>query len=119
MDNGNGNGKGDGNQGLKPPPPPPVVPKVPAVTEKFKILAKPRADYTDLARQNQVTGTVTVKVTFLASGQVGSVVPVNGLPYGLTEKAIAAAKSIKFEPAKRDGVATTTVATVQYNFNIY
>lgn len=115
--NGNGNGTGDGNQGTRTPPPPPV--KVPAVTQKYKILAKPRADYTDLARQNNVSGTVMVKVTFLSSGQIGTVTPVSSLPYGLTEKAIAAARAIKFEPAKRDGVPYTVVATVQYNFNIY
>lgn len=114
-----GNNPG-GPGGVRPPPSAPTAPPKPAgVTQKYKIIAKPRADYTDLARQNQVTGTVTVKVTFLSSGQVGSVVPVNGLPYGLTEKAIAAAKAIKFEPAKRDGVPYTITATVQYNFNIY
>jgi len=117
---GNGNGRGTGNQGIAGPPPPPVAkPKVPAVTIARQIIAKPRAEYTDAARQNNVTGTVVVKVTFLANGQIGSVVPVSSLPYGLTEKAIAAAKAIKFEPAKKDGVPYTTIAPVQYNFNIY
>lgn len=121
--NGNGNGYGNGNgngTGLSAPPPPPTIkPRAPAVTVARQIIAKPRAEYTDAARQNNVTGTVIVKVTFLANGQIGSVVPVNSLPYGLTEKAIAAAKAIKFEPAKKDGVPYTTIAPVQYNFNIY
>ncbi len=116
--NGNGNGTGDGNEGRRTPPPPPPTAPV-GVTQKYKIIAKPRADYTDLARQNQVTGTVTVKVTLLASGQVGNVSPVSGLPYGLTEKAIAAARAIKFEPTKKNGVPITTVATIQYSFTIY
>lgn len=119
-----GNENGDGGRVASAPPPPaappPAPPKKPAVTEKYKIISKPRANYTDVARQNNFTGgTVTVKVTLLASGQVGSVTPVSGLPYGLTEQAIAAAKSIKFEPAKRDGVPYTVVVPVQYSFTLY
>lgn len=116
--NGYGGGTGDG-QGRTPPPPPPPVAKKPAVTTPRVILDKPKAPYTDTARQNQVQGTVVLKVTFLASGQIGNVTTVSGLPYGLTEKAIAAAKAIKFKPAEKDGVPYTTSATLQYNFNIY
>lgn len=112
--------QGDGGNPPPPPPPAPVVAKKPAVTERYKIISKPRADYTDEARKNNFTGgMVTVKVTFLASGQIGSVTPVSGLPYGLTERAIAAAKAIKFEPAKRDGVPYTVVVPVQYSFTLY
>ncbi len=115
--NGNGNGTGNGNDGRDAPPPPPKAPV--GVTEKIKFILKPRAGYTDQARTNQIQGTVRVRVTFLPSGQIGSVAPVSGLPYGLTEQAIAAAKQIKFEPAKKNGVPVTTVAVVEYNFNIY
>ncbi len=118
-----GSGRGSGVQNnVGTPPAPPPAPKKPepvGVTEKVKILAKPRASYTDAARQNQVTGTVRLRVTFTASGQVGSVAPVSGLPYGLTEQAIAAAKGIKFEPAKRNGVATAQTSIVEYSFTIY
>ena len=118
-----GGGTGTGTQGsggTPPPPPPAAPPKKPVVTEKFKIISKPKPEYTDEARKNNFTnGMVTLKVTFLSSGQVGSVVAVSGLPYGLTEKAIAAAKSIRFEPAKRDGVPISTNATIQYTFTLY
>lgn len=121
--NGNGNGNGSGNQNLGDPPPPsapPAKPKAPAVTEKVRIISKPRADFTEEARKNNFTsGTVRVKVTFLASGQIGSVVAIGSLPYGLTEKAIAAAKGIKFEPAKRDGVPYSVTNQVEYNFTLY
>jgi protein TonB len=114
---GSGGGIGDGNGpggGLPPPPARPV-----GVTQKVRIISKPKAPYTDAARQNNVQGSVTLKIVFLASGQVGSVTAVTRLPYGLTENAIAAAKQIKFEPAKRDGVPYTTSMTFQYGFNIY
>jgi len=110
--NGNGNGTGDGTGGAPPS-------KVVAVTTPLNILSKPRAQYTDEARQNQVQGTVVLKVTLLANGTIGSVVPVSRLGYGLTEKAIAAAHEIKFEPKKVNGVPQSVTKTIEYNFNIY
>ena len=112
--NGNGNGEGDGDNIPKPPekPKPPVV-------EPFRIISKPRANYTDVARQNQVTGVVRVRVVFLPSGAVGSVTPMNNLPYGLTDQAIAAAKQIKFEPQKSNGVPVPVTKVIEYSFSIY
>jgi len=118
--NGNGNGRGDGSEGsgLRPPPPPrPPAPVGP--TEGIKILSKPQPRYTDAARTNNVQGTVTLKVTFSASGQVTGVAPINGLPYGLTEQAIAAARQIRFEPPKRNGVPYSISKSIQYTFSIY
>jgi TonB family protein len=88
-------------------------------TRALKILAKPRPNYTDLARQNNIRGNVTLRITFLASGQIGSISPVSGLAYGLTEQAIAAARNIRFEPATKDGMPYTVARTVQYSFSIY
>lgn len=116
---GNGNGAGTGDGSGNPPPPPPATPKKPAVTTAMRIISKPRASYTDAARQNNVQGTVTLKVTFLASGQIGSISPVSGLPYGLTEQAIAAARGIRFEPQMVNGSPQTVTRSVQYSFTIY
>ncbi len=113
--NNGGIGDGDGRNGGVPPPPS----RPAGVTQKVKIISKPKAPYTDAARQNNVQGSVTLKIVFLASGQVGPVTAISRLPYGLTENAIAAAKQIRFEPAKRDGVPYTTSMTFQYGFNIY
>ncbi len=112
-----GPGSGSGNSVKDAPPAPPAKPV--GVTEKIKFISKPKASYTDQARTNQIQGTVRLRVTFSASGQVGSIAPVSGLPYGLTEQAIAAARQIRFEPAKRNGVPIPTTAVVEYNFNIY
>ncbi|MBK8467017.1 MAG: energy transducer TonB [Chloracidobacterium sp.] len=113
LGNGNGNGTGDGDGG--PPPPPRPV----GVTQSVKIISKPKPPYTDAARVANIQGVVVLKVTFLASGQIGSVSTVRGLPNGLTEQAIAAAKRISFEPAKRDGVPQTITRTLEYTFGIY
>jgi len=116
---GTGYGNNIGGSGGTPKPPPPAPPKPVGVTTDVKIISKPGAKYTDAARQNQFSGTVRLRVTFLPSGQVGSVSAVGSLPYGLTEQAIAAAKSIRFEPAKRDGVPIPKVKQIDYSFTLY
>lgn len=115
--NSNGDGKGDGTG--RTPPPPPVVAVAVGPTKNLNITSKPRPNYTDEARKNSVQGTVVLRVMFLASGQIGSVSPVSGLPNGLTEQAIAAAKQMRFEPAMKNGVAQSVTKQVQFSFTIY
>ncbi len=120
---GTGTGGGTGGGGDRnppPPPPPPSKPPPPAgPTKGVTITSKPHANYTDAARTAQIQGTVTLKVTFLANGSIGSVSAVSGLPNGLTEQAIAAAHGIRFEPALKNGVPQTVTKSVQYSFTIY
>jgi len=88
-------------------------------TTPLNILAKPRAAYTDLARLYWIQGSVILKVTLLASGEIGSVTTVTKLPFGLTQTAITAARSIQFNPKMVNGVPVSVTKTVEYNFNIY
>jgi TonB family protein len=89
------------------------------VTQKARIISKPEPGYTEEARKQQVTGTVTLRAVLSSSGQVTGIRPVSRLPYGLTEKAIAAASQIKFIPAQKDGRAVSQYVMIEYNFNIY
>jgi TonB family protein len=89
------------------------------VTTKARLLAKPEPQYTEDARKNQVTGTVVLKVVFSSNGTVQNIRTVSGLPYGLTEKAIAAARQIKFVPATKDGHQVSMWMQLEYNFNLY
>ena len=89
------------------------------VTSKAKVLSKPEPTYTESARKNQITGTVVLRAVFSSSGQVTNIHAVSGLPDGLTERAIAAAKSIRFVPATKDGHAVSMWMELQYNFNLY
>lgn len=89
------------------------------VSQKARILSKPEPPYTEEARKNQVTGTVVLKVAFSSNGQVTNIRAVSGLPDGLTEKAIAAARQIKFIPATKDGHAVSMWAQLEYTFTIY
>jgi TonB family protein len=89
------------------------------VTQKARILARPEPQYTEEARKNQVSGTVVIKAVFSSSGAVTNIRAVSSLPYGLTEKAIAAARQIKFAPAMKDGRAVSQFVQIEYNFNLY
>ncbi|HEV8371277.1 MAG TPA: TonB family protein [Pyrinomonadaceae bacterium] len=89
------------------------------VTSKARLISKPEPQYTEDARKNQITGTVVLKVVFASSGQVTNIRTVSGLPYGLTERAIAAARLIKFVPATKDGHQVSMWMQLEYNFNLY
>ena len=89
------------------------------VTSKARLISKPEPQYTEDARKNQITGTVVLKVVFASSGQVTNIRTVSGLPNGLTERAIAAARLIKFVPATKDGHQVSMWMQLEYNFNLY
>ncbi|HEY0728949.1 MAG TPA: energy transducer TonB [Pyrinomonadaceae bacterium] len=89
------------------------------VDTKARLLSKPEPSYTDKAKSNQVVGTVILKAVFSASGKVTNIRVVQGLPDGLTERAIAAARLIKFIPATREGKFVSMWMQLEYNFNLY
>jgi len=89
------------------------------VTTKARLISKPEPQYTEDARKNQITGTVVLKCVFSSNGSVTGIKTVSGLPYGLTERAIAAARQIKFVPATKDGHQVSMWMQLEYNFNLY
>lgn len=89
------------------------------VTSKARVLSKPEPQYTEDARKNQIVGTVVLRAVFSSSGQVTQIRTVSGLPNGLTERAMAAARQIKFVPATKDGRPVSMWMELQYNFNLY
>ena len=105
-------GVGNGSNRIAPP-------ASDKMTTALKILSKLPARYTDLARFYEITGNVPVRVTFLASGKIGSVAPTARLPFGLTTNAVAAAREILFEPAQKEGVAYSVAKIVIYSFVLY
>jgi TonB family protein len=89
------------------------------VSQRALITFKPEPGFTEDARKNNVTGLVRLRAILSASGEVTSISVVKGLPDGLTEKAIAAARQIKFHPAQKDGHTVSQYVVLEYNFNIY
>ena len=116
---GRGDGEGDGTGPGRGNFDPDKLAVVKAPPSPLKILSKPRANYTDAARQAQVQGKVVLRVTFAANGTIGGISVISGLGNGLTEQAIAAARNIKFEPAKKNGQPVATVKSIEYTFTIY
>jgi protein TonB len=89
------------------------------VSSKARIISRPEPQYTEEARRNQVTGTVVLRAVFSAGGAVTNIKAIKGLPDGLTEKAISAARQIKFVPAQKDGRNVSQYIQIEYNFNLY
>jgi TonB family protein len=93
--------------------------KYPLGTKPLIIISKPLAVYTKEAKNNCIEGKVILKVTFLASGKIGKIKVLSGLPLGLTKQAMEAAKKMKFEPALKNYKPIAITKTVQYTFTIY
>jgi TonB family protein len=82
------------------------------------ILYKEKASYTDEARRNGVQGTVSLSVIFTADGTVTSMKVVRGLPDGLNERAIEAAKKIRFRPAIKNGQPVSVRGILEFSFHL-
>ena len=83
------------------------------------IAMKPEPGYTEDARKNEIAGSVILKVLLAADGTVTKIQVASGLPHGLTERAIAAARQIRFIPAVKDGKFVSTWMQLEYNFNLH
>ncbi|HEU4509471.1 MAG TPA: energy transducer TonB [Pyrinomonadaceae bacterium] len=89
------------------------------VEQRARLLQKPEPQYTEEARKNQITGTVMLRAVFSSGGEVVQIQAIRSLPFGLTERAIAAARQIKFVPAMKDGRPVSVFMQLEYNFNLY
>lgn len=89
------------------------------VEQRARLLSKPEPHYTEEARRNQISGTVMLRVVFSSTGEVSQINALRTLPFGLTERAIAAARQIKFVPAMKGGRPVSVHMQLEYNFNLY
>jgi TonB family protein len=110
---GGGMGSGDASAGYDRPFTPKEVAQRAGVTYK----AEPR--FTESARKFGVTGVVRIRAILDKTGEVTNIVVIKGLPHGLTQLAVEAARQIRFTPARKDGHAVSQYIVLEYNFNIY
>lgn len=89
------------------------------VTTKALITFKPEPGFTEEARRNNVTGVVRLRAVLAVDGRVRYILVLKRLPNGLTEKAVAAARQIRFKPATINGHRVAQYIILEYNFNIY
>jgi len=94
------------------------TPSDPGVTP-FKLISKPKANYTNAARDKLVNGTIRLAVLLGANGKIGGIIKLSSLGYGLDEEVIRAARGIKFTPKMKDGKPVDTIVTMEYSFSMY
>jgi TonB family protein len=91
-----------------------------AVTTRAVIKSKPNPGYPPEARAYGVQGVVKLRIILGSDGKVRDDIEVlEGLPHGVTEEAIKAARRIKFEPARKDDRPVSQYVTVIYHFNLH
>lgn len=88
-----------------------------AQDKPLKIIEQPRPELPASYRTLDAQGTQTLRVEFNEGGFVGEIVPENNLPGGLTERAIAAARRIRFEPEVKNGKPVTVFKQLQYFYS--
>jgi len=81
-------------------------------------LNRPTPRYTESARAHGIQGSVVVRVLVGEDGNVKSVRVIRGLPDGLTEAAVTAARETKFKPAMKDGEPVPFWVGLEISFNI-
>ncbi|HYP08272.1 MAG TPA: energy transducer TonB [Bryobacteraceae bacterium] len=79
---------------------------------------KPDPRYTDEAREAKISGSVLVSLVIEADGTTSDIVLKRGLHPGLDENAVAAVKTWKFEPARKNGVPVAVVANIEVHFRL-
>ena len=89
------------------------------VDKSFQVIMNAHPEYTELARQNQIKGTIVLECTLTANGRISTIRVVSGLPYGLTERSIAAARRLKFIPAMKDGKYVSISTRLVYRFDLF
>lgn len=90
MGTGDEDGVGDAGDGTKPG----------YGAYAVKCLYCPDPEYTDEARHEKLQGSVTLRVLVTRDGRAGQVKLLKGLGLGLDERAIAAVRSWRFQPAR-------------------
>ncbi|MBA2524961.1 MAG: TonB family protein [Pyrinomonadaceae bacterium] len=82
--------------------------------QKPRILAKPEPKFTLAERQRHQHGVILLGAVLCGSGKVTDIEVTEGLPDGLNEKAIEAARKIQFIPAEKDGHRVSRFVTLKY-----
>ncbi|HJU55150.1 MAG TPA: tetratricopeptide repeat protein [Pyrinomonadaceae bacterium] len=89
------------------------------VEKKAHLLSRPEPQYSAGARKAGAQGTVVLRAVLSSDGTVKNMYVKRALGYGLTTRAVRAARMIKFEPATIGGRPVSQYIQIEYNFNLY
>ena len=84
-----------------------------------RITHQPQPIFPAEARERAVEGTVIVRAVLRRDGRVSDLEVVSGLPHGLTEAALAAAREIRFEPARYRGRPVSQYVQIVYQLRVF
>jgi TonB family protein len=88
------------------------------VARKAVLVFKPEPGFSPEALANNTVGMVRLRAVLSSDGRVKNISVVKGLPHGLTERAVAAARAVMFFPAVKDGRPVSQWVTFEYNYNV-
>lgn len=89
------------------------------VTVRARVTRKVEPLYTEEARRHRTSGTIVAEMVLRASGEVTDIVIIKGLPHGLNDSAVRAAKATQFEPAIKDDQKVSQYARMEFGFRVY
>lgn len=98
------------------PPPPPLMDRA-ALTSPAYFIGGMHPTYTEEARAKRISGMVVLEGVILADGTLAEIQVREGLPYGLTEQAIGAAKRAHFRAARVKDREVSVRTTIAYQFS--
>jgi len=86
--------------------------------EPPRLLHEVKAQYTEDARRRGIAGDVVLEVVVRRDGSVGNARVLQGLGYGLDERAVSAVRQWRFAPAQRKGVPVDVLVEVAVEFTL-
>jgi TonB family protein len=86
--------------------------------EPPRLLHETKPSYTDEARRRGITGDVLMEIVVRSNGTVGEVRVIQGLGYGLDQRAIDAVRLWRFAPARRLGRPVDVLVEVAVEFKL-
>jgi len=86
--------------------------------EPPQLLREVKAVYTEEARQRSIVGAVVLEIIVRRDGSVGDVKLLQGLGYGLNERAAQAVRQWRFAPARRFGAPVDVIVEVAVEFRL-
>jgi len=84
-----------------------------------RVLNNINAEFSDEARRKKIDGIVLVSATVSEQGLPVNPRVVQGVGYGLDEKALESVRQYRFHPATIDGVPVSVPITVEVSFRLY
>jgi protein TonB len=84
-----------------------------------RAIYSPEPEFSEEARRSKYQGEVTLLATIGADGRTRDLLVVRSLGMGLDEKAVAAVRTWRFEPAKKDGRPVAVQMNIIVSFHLF